>query len=85
MLKFVPMCPVNNKPALVQIVAWCWWGDKPLSEPMIAKVTDIYASPELDEFASESGIRISYKLPKKLIPIKTDIHIIQHIFSFDVM
>ena len=33
-LKFVPKCPVNNIPALVQIVAWRRPGDKPLSEPL---------------------------------------------------
>ena len=25
--------PIDNKPALVQIIACCWTGDKPLSEP----------------------------------------------------
>ena len=34
-LKFVPMGPINNIPALVQIMAWRRPGDKPLSEPMI--------------------------------------------------
>ena len=34
-LKFVPKGPINNNPALVQIMAWCRSGDKPLSEPMI--------------------------------------------------
>ena len=23
-LKFIPNGPINNKPALVQIIAWCW-------------------------------------------------------------
>ena len=32
-LKFVPKGPINNIPALVQIMAWCSPGDKPLSEP----------------------------------------------------
>ena len=27
--------PINNIRALVEIVAWCWPGNKPLSEPMI--------------------------------------------------
>ena len=30
-LKFVPRGPINNIPALVQIMAWCRLGDKPLS------------------------------------------------------
>ena len=33
-LKFVPEGPINNIPALVQIMAWRRPGDKPLSEPM---------------------------------------------------
>ena len=41
-LKFVPKGPINNKPALVQIMAWRWIGDKPLSEPMPTRVTDAY-------------------------------------------
>ena len=35
-LKFVPKGPINNIPALVQIMAWRRPGDKPLSEPMMA-------------------------------------------------
>ena len=34
-LKFVPKGPINNSPALVQIMAWRRSGDKPLSEPMM--------------------------------------------------
>ena len=34
-LKFVPKGNINNIPALLQIIASCWPGDKPLSEPMI--------------------------------------------------
>ena len=37
-LKFVPMGPINNIPALVQIMAWCCLGDKPLSEPMLVSL-----------------------------------------------
>ena len=35
-LKFVPRSPINNKPALVQVMAWHKIGDKPLPEPMMA-------------------------------------------------
>ena len=35
-LKYVPNGPINNIPALVQIMAWRRSGDKPLSEPMMA-------------------------------------------------
>ena len=37
-LKFVPRGPINNIPALVQIMAWRWPGEKPLSEPMLVFV-----------------------------------------------
>ena len=37
-LKFVPKVRINNIPALVQIMAWCRPGDKPLSEPMMASL-----------------------------------------------
>ena len=35
LLKFVPNVPLNNIPALVQIMAWRRPGTNPLSEPMI--------------------------------------------------
>ena len=34
-LKFVPKGLIDNIPSLVQIMAWCRPGDKPLSEPMM--------------------------------------------------
>ena len=37
-LKFVPKGPINNNPALVQIMAWCRSGDKPLSEPIMVSL-----------------------------------------------
>ena len=37
-LKFVPKGPINNIPALVQIMAWRRPGDKPLSEPVMVRL-----------------------------------------------
>ena len=37
-LTFVPKGPINNIPALVQIMAWRRPGDKPLSEPILVFV-----------------------------------------------
>ena len=37
-LNFVPKGPINNIPALVQIIAWHWPGDKPLSEPLLVSL-----------------------------------------------
>ena len=36
--KFIPWHQNNNIPTLVQIMAWHWSGDKPLSEPMMVKL-----------------------------------------------
>ena len=41
-LKFVPKGPINNIPALVQIMAWRRPGDKPLSEPILTQLTEEY-------------------------------------------
>ena len=41
-LKFVPRSSVDNKPVLVQVMAWHRIGDKPLSEPMLTRFTDAY-------------------------------------------
>ena len=38
-LKFGPSGSINNKPALVQIIAWRRTGDKPLSEKMMASIS----------------------------------------------
>ena len=35
-LKYAPSGPVDNKPALIKIMAWHQKGNKPFSEPMIA-------------------------------------------------
>ena len=48
-LKFVPKGPIDNNPALVQIMAWHRIGDKPLSKPMLIPFTDIYAALGGDE------------------------------------
>ena len=37
-LKFARKGPINNIPALVQIMAWCRADDKPLSEPMMVSL-----------------------------------------------
>ena len=41
-LKYVPKGPIINMSALVQMMAWRRTGDKPLSEPMLAKFTKAY-------------------------------------------
>ena len=41
-LKFVPRSPIENKLALVQVMAWRRSGDEPLPEPMLTQFTDTY-------------------------------------------
>ena len=40
-LKFVPKGPIDNKSVLVQVVAWCRTGTKPLPEAMMTQFTDV--------------------------------------------
>ena len=40
--KSVPEGPFNNMSVLVQVMAWCRPGDKPLSEAMLTQFTDAY-------------------------------------------
>ena len=48
-LKFVPKNPIDNKPALLQLIAWRWTSDKPLPEPMINLFTNAYMNLGGDE------------------------------------
>ena len=41
-LKFFPSSPIDNKQALVQVMACRQTGDKPLPEPMLTQFTDAY-------------------------------------------
>ena len=41
-LKFVPRSPINNKPALPQVMAWRRTGDKPLPVPLLAQFRGVY-------------------------------------------
>ena len=41
-LKFVQEGSIDNKPALVQIMAWLRTGDKPLPEAMLTQFTNAY-------------------------------------------
>ena len=40
--KFIPRGLIDNKPALVQVMAWRRTSDKPLPEPMMTKFTVAY-------------------------------------------
>ena len=57
-LKFVPRSPIDNMPALFQIMAWRRPGDKPLSEPMMARLPTHICVPRPQWV--KSRIRYSY-------------------------
>ena len=42
LLKFVSTSPIDNKPALIQVMAWHRIGDKLLPDPMMTQFTDAY-------------------------------------------
>ena len=48
-LKFVLMGAIDNKAALVQVMAWSQTGNKPLPEPMMTQFIDTYAALGGDE------------------------------------
>ena len=41
-LKFAPNSPIDNKSAVVQVMAWRWTGNKPLPEQMLTQFIDAY-------------------------------------------
>ena len=41
-LKFIPRNRIDNKPALVQVMAWHRIGVKPLPEPVLTQFTEAY-------------------------------------------
>ena len=41
-VKFVPGSPIEHKPTVVQVMAWCRTGDEPLPGPMMTQFTDAY-------------------------------------------
>ena len=43
-LKYVPRSPTDNKPALVQVMAWRRTGDKPLLGPTMTHFIDTYGT-----------------------------------------
>ena len=40
LLKSIPRVPIDNEPAMVQVMAWCRTGDKPLPEPMLTQFAE---------------------------------------------
>ena len=48
------MGPIDNNPALVYIMAWPRIGNKPLSETIMTRLTDMYVALGGDELSPNS-------------------------------
>ena len=70
-LNFVPKSPINNIPALVQIMAWRRPGDKPLFEPMMIRLHICVTRPQWVNVQrtthSSTGIHIEGKMQMTII------------------
>ena len=58
LLKLVPRGSIDNKPVLVQTMAWRWAGDKPLSETVISQVADVYIRVTLSWWAKRFAVHL---------------------------
>ena len=82
-LKFIPKGPINNIPALVQIVPWHRPCDKPLSEPMwlvcrhITLPQWVNGSTRRDRSCCNAG-----HLPKICLKLKSHANLFAHNFFF---
>ena len=52
--------PINNIPALVQMMAWHRPDDKPLSEPILVSLLTLYASLGLNELRCAQGLLVLF-------------------------
>ena len=70
-LKFVPKGPINNIPALVQIMAWRRPGEKPLSEPvMVSLLTHICVTrPQWVNIFSRGKVRLHLMRKSNINPM----------------
>ena len=73
-LKFVPKGTIDNIQALVWIMAWRLIGNKPLSEPMLTRLTDIYAALGGEELSR--GRWVKYMIPNIAGPSTQ--HLLKH-------
>ena len=81
-LKFVPKGPINNIPALFQIMAWRRPGDKPLSEPvMVSLLTHICVTrPQWVNSSPLSSAYMCQLLGWALLQVMT-CHLTCHLFG----
>ena len=68
-LKLVPRSPIDNKPAFVQVMAWCRTYDMQLPEPMLTQFTDAYIRHS-GEMSINANPNMKSKLTQKLCNTK---------------
>ena len=68
-LKFVPKGPINNIPALVQIMVWRRSGDKPLSEPMMVSLLTHICVTRLQLVKHIAVFKLRFEFIDRWIPL----------------
>ena len=69
-LKFVPQGPINNIPALVQIMAWRRPGDKPLSEPIVIRLPThicVTRPQRINSFSRKISLEVASELFRPIL------------------
>ena len=62
---FDPKSLIDNRSLLIQVMAWCLTGDKPLPEPIMTNVTPAYMS----RYVKHTAAYISALLKKSIYTI----------------
>ena len=70
-LKCVPKVRINNIPTLVQIMAWCRPGDKPLSEPVMVRLPT-HTCVTWPQWVNMYSLTVSMHSPNHRRSIQTD-------------
>ena len=69
---FLPKGPINNIPALVQIMAWCRPGNEPSSEPISVIFTDAFMRHSVSiSYLTLAVLNVSQKLYNSTFPIES--------------
>ena len=71
LLKFLSKGPIDDNPALVQIMTWCWIGDKPLSESMLIWFTDTYMQHYRGRWVNHWSMQRHHLLQRHVITVMT--------------
>ena len=87
--KLVPVGPIGNNSAVIQVMTWCGTSPKPLPKPLMTQCTNAYMSPRL-QWVNPWGSNVLYLcVPNNGSPRQykgpwdqTKIPILPQVFSF---